>query len=526
MQRRSFLKSLAGAGAASAGALVAGRTSLAAPWPTSPSALSRRQQGGTLNVAIAGDIRSLEPYGSNLNVWSLVRFQVYDTLFWVDHASSELIPNLGTEWSFEDPTTFAITVRDDVTFHSGAPFTAEDVKFTLDYVIHPDNPTGEFKTRLQNVAAVEVVDPTHLRILLKVADASIPSVLSGFYILSREDTDVTTGQPNGTGPFTFVEWKQNDSITVERNPNYWVSGRPSLERVVLKVIPEAETRIASLQSGQVDFISDLALQDVPRLEDQSDTIVALSPPANNFWHIYLNMRQPPFDNVKVRQAVLHAFDRESYVSEFAAGHGKVTNTPLFDGHWAYNADVVGLYPYDLERAAQLLAEAGYPGGQGLEFEFIYPPGYPDFRNGSILIQAAMAELGAQVEVSELELATWSSKIVTEYDFDAAFDLGGGGTADPAAVYGASVFLTPSETNFLGLTEEMIPEYTALIKEGAATTDQTARVPIYHQLQQIWAENVPDLIVAHRAVAYAMASRVQGFEAPSHGRVRLDTVTIG
>lgn len=516
--RRTLLKG-AGAGlltlpAASRGGLVG-----AAP-------RQLRQDEQTLNVAIAGDIRSLDPYGSNLAVWSLIRFQLYDTLFWIDPETSELIPNLATEWGFDDPTTFLLTLREGVTFHNGAPLTAEDVKFTLDYVRDPNNPTGEFQTRLASVSAVDVVDPLRVRVKLTEANAALPFILSGFFILSHDDSDLVTGPPNGTGPFTYGEWRQNDTFRVERNPNYWQEGRPALAAIVFRVIPEVETRIASLQSGQVDLVVDVDLKDVGRLQGESEIEVAITPPANDYWHAYLNLRRPPFDNLQVRQAVLHAFDRATFTHEFAAGLAEPTNTPLFDGHWAYNPAVADAYPFDMERAAELLAEGGYPGGEGLAFTFIYPPGYPDFRNGSLIMQAAMTELGATVELQELELATWSSKIVTEFDFDIAWDIGGGGTNDPGALYGSSVFLTPSPTNFCGLTEEMLPEYSQLIKEGNATTDQAARIPIYHQIQEIWTANVPDLLFAHRSVAHAHASRVQGFAAPSHGRLRLDEVSIG
>lgn len=507
---------------------VTGTTLVGAALLASPMSLrdaSGQASGGILNVGNQGDIRSLDPYGSNLSVWSLIRWNIYDTLFWVDAGTGDLTPNLATEWSFSAPTTLAITLRDDVSFHSGVPFTADDVKFTIDYVIDPDTATGEFKTRLATLESVEVVDPTHVLFHLTEPNASLPFVLSGYFILCKDDLEtIVSGPPNGTGAFSFGEWKQNDSLSIQRFDEYWDTVA-TLDGVVFKVIPEAETRIASLKSGQIDFIADVDLMDVPELQGTSGIAVSVTPPSNGFWHIYMNNRKAPFDNAKVRQAVVTAFDRQTFIDAFAAGLANVTNTPLYSENWAYNPDVASMYAFDMDRAAELLVEAGYPKGEGLEFTFIYPPGYPDFKNGSLIMQAALTELGAKVDVQEVELATWSQMIVTDADYDIAWDLGGGGISDPGVVYGSSVFLTPSPDNFLGLTEEMMPEYAELIRQGNATTDQEARKEIYLQVQQLWADAIPDIIVAHRSVAYAATDAVQGFSPSVSGRVKFNSVSL-
>jgi peptide/nickel transport system substrate-binding protein len=176
------------------------------------------------------------------------------------------------------------------------------------------------------------------------------------------------------------------------------------------------------------------------------------------------------------------------------GLARVTNTPIDPTNFAYNAEVDQMYGYDPARAAELLAEAGYANGEGLEFEIIYPVGLDEYKTISEFFQSQMADLGVTVKITAMELAAWSNKIVKERDYQIAFDGRGVALTEPATPYNDASFTKPDPTNFDGFFQDIIPGYLDLINEGLAETDPARRTEIYTELQRLWAENLPGIIL--------------------------------
>jgi peptide/nickel transport system substrate-binding protein len=212
------------------------------------------------------------------------------------------------------------------------------------------------------------------------------------------------------------------------------------------------------------------------------------------WIFYLNLTAPPFDNPLIRQAILYGFNRQQYIEQFMNGLARVTNTPIAPTNFAYNADVETMYPFDPERAAALLTDAGHPNGEGLEIEIIYPVGVEEYKTISEFFQAQMADLGVTVKITAIELAAWSNKIVKERDYQIAFDGRGISVFEPATPYNDTTFTKPDEANFNGFFPDTIPGYLDLIEEGVAETNQARRTEIYNELQRLWAENLPGIIL--------------------------------
>ena len=467
--------------------------------------------GGTLIFGTNGDTKTLDPHVSQLWVWQNIRFQIFERLL-IEDAAGELQPWLATDYTWVDDTTLDMTLRDDVFFHNGEKFTAADVEYTFNRILNPDLPS-EMRPRLETVEELEIIDDTHIRLHLKEPNSVLPFELSAIDIISKSvpEEEIPTN-PVGTGPFKFVEWRPNEYLKLARNDDYYIEGLPYLDEIVYRPMPDPQSRIAALLAGDIDVDFAVAAKDVARLATSDGIAVTVNREgAGGMWMMYLNLRQPPFDNKLVRQALLYAFDREAYNRDFLSGLSRVTNTPLSPNNWAYNAEVDQMYPYDKERALELLAEAGYPNGEGLEIEIIYPVGLEEYKTASEFFQATMQELGVEVTVTGMELAAWSNKIIKEQTFQIALDGRGITAGDPALAYTDFTFIKPHPDNFDGFTEEMIPGYLDLINEGRSITDRERRTEIYQQLQLMWAEELPGWILLANPDIYVMRDWVKGYE---------------
>jgi peptide/nickel transport system substrate-binding protein len=323
--------------------------------------------------------------------------------------------------------------------------------------------------------------------------------------------DLAKANPIGSGPFKFVDWVPNDRITLARNDSYWDQSRfPSLDGIVFHPVTELQTRISQLLAGDVDMVYDFSLQEVPRMQADSRAVVNLVPPSDQMFVSYFNMRKPPFDSAFARQAVAWSLDRQGFIDGFLAGNGRVSYGPFTPAHWAYNPAIESNFGYNPDMVASLLEQAGYAGGKGFEFTMLVPTGYPEFKQISTLIQATFASIGSQPNIEEVEIAQWSDRLNKTHEFDMAVDYPPRGTADPALTYGAGNMFPPTAVNTCGLGADTVPQYTALLKQGATSTDQASRKTTYGQVQELWNQFLAGAVWMHRATAHATTPAVQGF----------------
>jgi peptide/nickel transport system substrate-binding protein len=481
--------------------------------PTAAPAQAAAKPSGTLTVSQSVDINTLHPWLGTLNVWKVIKTDVYDQLSYQDPNTFEFKPKLAQSFEWTDNnTSLLVTIPSGVTFHNGEKLTAEDVKFTLDSILDPQ--VGSWlRGFISPIKEVQVVDETHLKLKTdSVQNQLIPAFTYVDIVPKSGGTDLAKKNPVGSGPFKFVEWVPNDRIVVERNDKYWDQSRmPNVERIVFKPVTELQTRLSQLLAGNVDLVYDFALQEVPRMQADRRVAVTLNPPAEQSFCCYLNLRKPPFDKVEMRQAIGWALDREAFFKNFQAGIGSpIGNSPFTDKNWAYEPKTAEAYKYNPDTVGQLMEKAGYPKGQGLDFSFLVPSGYPEFKQIATILQATFAGLGYQPPIEEVEIAQWSARLNQSRDFFAAPDYPGRGTADPALTYSAGLLYPPTAANVGGLTSEMIPGYADAIRDGATTTDQAKRKEAYSKTQMLWVEYLPGPIFGHRSAAHAGIPGVKNF----------------
>jgi peptide/nickel transport system substrate-binding protein len=490
-------------------AALTGAGLVALPGPVARVAVAQDEPkpGGTLNVGVAAELKVLDPHITTLAAYATtLRFTIFETLVEADEEGN-YIPSLAESWELaDDGMSLTLNLAQNAKFHNGKEFTAEDVVFTVNRIKDPAL-SSQFAPQVQNVSEVEAAGEYTAILRFTAPTPAILDYLLNVQIVTEQDIDGIGELPIGTGPFQFAEWVLNDHITVRRFPDYRVEGLPYLDEIVFRPVLDADTRLTNLQAGSLDLVEQPGAKDAARIEDDPNLQLIVTPPTSKYDNIQINTQNPLMAEAKVRQALSFAFDRESYVRDILYGFGTPAVCPFPRSNWAYDAAICDPYlAFDLEKAAQLLEEAGHPGGQGLEgIEILSPLGYPELKAAAVLLQANLAALGITATVTELEIAAWVDRIATAPDYVITTDTYGYGDVDPSTFFTRDN-LHP-DTNIHQFRDE---EYARLVQEGASTVDEAKRKEIYAQIQQILMDQMPGYLIAHKQDLFAAKQNVQGF----------------
>jgi ABC-type transport system substrate-binding protein len=486
-------------GAALAVLFVAG-TLAVLPGSTAGLAAAER----TLVVAVDANPSSLDIQDAQTFLTGLVLgIHVYDRLF--EQSPQGLKPGLAERWETSaDGKSWTFHLRRGVKFHDGTPLTARSVKESIDRVMDPALKLRQ-ASKFAGVTAVEVVGEHAVRIATSRPLGALPGNLShqaGGAIQSP--AAARAGKfPVGTGPFKFVEYVPDERLVLEANRDYW-GGAPGIDRLVFRMVPEARTRLALLQSGGAHVIYNVAPNELEGL--RKDASIHVEAPPSAGWRIYgFNTQKKPFTDVRVRQALNHAVDREAIVKNVFRGVGHAADSPFGPGMFGYAPTLK--YAFDPARAKKLLAEAGYPNGFKTTM-VVSPSEVSSGAEVAAAVQAYLQQVGVQAEIVSLEQATWLAELTKplEQNRIEIFQYQYGG-ADPDAlrlVLHSQEW--PPRRNAAFYKNERLDR---LFEEGAATVDQAKRAEIYRQIQRIVMEDAPWLFISDWAHADAWRASVQG-----------------
>ncbi|MEP4196371.1 MAG: ABC transporter substrate-binding protein [Aliishimia sp.] len=314
-----------------------------------------------------------------------------------------VVPGLAKSWEIsDDGTVYTFKLRTGVSFHDGSAMDAEDVKFSLDRARAEDS-TNAQKALFAGIADVTIVDPATVKVTLNGPNGNFLFNMAwgDAVIVAPESIENIKQQPVGTGAFTFTEWVQGDKITLTRNADYW-GDAPALEKATFKFISDPTAAFAAVMAEDVDVFTGFpAPENLPQFEaDPRFQVLVGSTEGETI--LSTNNKQPPFDDVKVRQALAHAIDRQSIIDGAMFGYGTPIGTHFAPHNPAY-VDLKSGSNYDPEKAKQLLSEAGY--GDGFETTLHLPP--PSYaRRGGEIIAAQLAEVGIKAEIINVEWAQW------------------------------------------------------------------------------------------------------------------------
>ncbi len=470
--------------------------------------------GGKLRAIVVDDPKSLDIHLTQLAQSRNVMESIYDTLTYLDAADPAFTTKgrLAKEWTFTEPTKLDMKLQEGVTFHEGQDFTADDVKWTIEYVKNPDTASPNAAI-LDQIDSVEVLDPLTVRLNLKNPWPALPQNLTTIQIYSKSATkESITTKPNGTGPFVWKEWIPGQRITITKNPNYWIPGRPYLDEIEFRPIKEKATSLSVMEAGDAEVFFTPELKDKETIDGDASLKSVISLLNDAGYVMYMNNSRPPMNSQSLRAACSYALDRRTYFEAFLSSQGEKNTSPWAKQHWAYNPINDDAFEYDLDRAKSLLEEGGIKDGKGadgkqISLNLVYPAGYPEWKQGSEMFQAAMSELGIDVKVEELELATWIDRIVTTDQYDLSWDYHFQRAVDPAWTLSLAFFYPPVAGNISRYKDEKMVE---LITQGGSELDQEQRKKAYFAFQERWNEIVPGLIIGEFVLYHAVAKSVEGF----------------
>ena len=475
--------------------------------------VSQADANGRLVFSLGGEVSILNPILSTDTTSSAVEGTIFSGLTRINE-KLEVIPDLARSWKIsKDGKVWTFYLRRDVKWHDGQAFTARDVVFTFNAILNPkvnsvrrgdymiDGRPIKFKA-LDKYTVQAVLPAPFAPFLVRSGMSIIPQ-----HLLAGKDINTAefNRKPVGTGPFMFKEWMTGDHLTVVRNSNYYL-GQPKLAAIIFKIIPDANARLVALEAGEVDEAG-IPPKDYKRMKCLQG-INVFDYDSLVYTYLGFNLAKPKFADKKVRQALAYATNKQQLISLIFKGLASPAYAPSAPISWAYS-DKVAKYPYDPEKARQLLKEAG---AESLEFTILTNQGNKEREKAAVILQQQYKKVGVKVKIRIME---WSAllKIVNapkkDKDFDAVL-MGWSLGLDPDAYTIWHSSQNPRGFNFIGYNN---PQADKLVLLGRTTMDRAKRQKIYAKLWEIIADDQPYVFLWYPKSIAGVSERVGGLSEP-------------
>jgi peptide/nickel transport system substrate-binding protein len=461
------------------------------------------KRGGTLVVAANADPGSLNTAITTAGGTHYVADHIYNGLVGLDDQLNP-IPELAASWQItEGGRVYTFKLQPNVKWHDNRPFTSADVKFTFEEVLLKFH--SRTKAGLEEVlAGIDAPTPDTVvfrfkqpygPLLQRLDVVEAPIIAKHIYEGKNVQQDPANLRPVGTGPFKFVEYVRGDHVTLERNPNYFRTGLPYLDKVIFRVIPDTNTATLALERGEVDYISSVNGSDIERLIKNTDLKLAkgFGGGGGSLCQNVLIpnlMKESPFKKLEVRQAFYQALDRQFILDRVYFGQGDISTGPISrQMTWAYSADVKS-YPYNVAAANQLLDRAGYPrAADGNRFTVVFTHAASFARLGEAM-REQLKQVGINLQLESMEVNAANEKVFIKKEFDLGVASYCNGT-DPEIgvkrVYVSNNIGPVLFSNGAGYRNERVDQ---IFDQAAASTDRATRVRLYAELQKILTDEVP------------------------------------
>jgi peptide/nickel transport system substrate-binding protein len=483
----------------------------------------RGQSRSTVVVGLGGETDSLDMVTSagGGGITRQTVFMVFDTLVRVDPLTGRLEPRLATSWRAVNPTTYLFVLRRGVRFHNGEEFNAESVKFTIDLIIDPKI-SSFLKSRLVFVERVEIVDSHTVRIITRQPDVLLPTSVADVPIYPHRyyqqvGTRGFSTNPVGTGAFRFVRWDKGVRIVFERFGAYW--GKQSqIDELVVRPFVESATRLGALQAGEIDVAVNVPPDDAERLRQRGYQIAWA--PVGLAMVLGFNAKEDsPLRDRRVREAINYAIDKETLVKKIMLGFGRVLNGQLV-GPDAFGYDPnLRAYPYDPQRARQLLAQAGFANGFSIVMENSEGR-YTKSREIGEAIVGQLAQVGIKVEMRMLEFATFTRKLLFDHTAAPMYYVGW--------VYFPSMDADAVLRHYATGSPFKIwsnPRYDDLFGRQRAELDRSKRLDLIRQASGVLRQDAPGVFLFQGPGIYALSRKVKGFKATADEAIDYSRISV-
>jgi peptide/nickel transport system substrate-binding protein len=455
--------------------------------------------GGSLTVAINAEPPVLDPTASTSQEIARIMYDNVLQGLVKFNPKGEIVPSLAESWKISPGgLTYTFVLRRNVKFHNGSDFTAADVVAKLERARNPQS-GHTHPEYYRDVTKVET--PNAGTVVIKLKQPNSEFLMN----LARPDSiigpkgriDEQKTQPIGTGPFRFVTWERGVGVRLERFGQYYVRGRPYLERATFRFLPDQNTQLAALRAGDLDVLgygvipeNALAVQQDPNLKIITGTSTAEIT-------VGMNNSRPPFDDVRVRRAMQHAINKDELVRGVMMGFGTKIGSHRSPAEWCY-VDTSGVYQPDQARARALLSEAGFGPNNPLTFTFTLAAPYPYERRIGEAISAQLARVGVNARLEVVEWATWLSRVFRGADYQMTI-IGHSEPNDIEIYANPNYYFRYNSTRF----QQTLAEYQRL-------NDTTRACNLMKDLQRMLAEDAVNVWVMNAPYIAAMRRNVMGW----------------
>jgi peptide/nickel transport system substrate-binding protein len=492
---------------AAASTPVAASTPAAASTPVSASAGAAIKRGGVLKVALNQEANTIDPHKSRDIAGTQIKSMVYSQLMKYGR-DLQIVPDLALRYDNPDPTTYVFSLRQGVKFHDGADLTADDVVASYERVLDPSIGSPDY-VFLKGIASVTARDASTVEFKLSAPQATfLPAIaLTGQYIAQKAKIQANVDFETvlvGTGPFKFTSRTPGVETRVDRNPNYFVPGQPYLDGISYRPIFDDPARMNALKSGDVDLATYVTWAAMSEF-DQNPQLALQSQKAGGYVQIDLRVDQAPLNDVRVRQAISYAIDRDALIKTATSGRGQACfGGPIPAWMWAYDKDLENLYRYDPAKAKQLLQDAG---AQGATIELTtWPIDTELFGRPSVVVATYLKQVGLNAVLKPVSNAEWAqARAAGTYQGLVNGNLYS--IPDPDFVG----TLWEKGSNITTANRFSDPEIDGWIQQARTLTDQAQRKALYDQVQAKAMDQVPTIILFYREQGDGTQKDVQGYQ---------------
>ena len=444
---------------------------------------------------------------------SNVANQIFEGLTWVND-EGEIVPALAESWEIsDDGTEYTFKLREGVVFHNGMPFTAQDVVASWEAGKEPSN---AYAYNAEKATSVEVIDDYTVKMTTEAPDPLfLRSTLSKDWAMIPADYYNEVGlegiekNPVGTGPFKFVEWVKGDRIALEAFADYWDEGLPKVAKLTFRPIPEESTRIAAVQTGEIHIANRLPADEAQRLLGTENVKVVRYPSDRVYYISFNNLSSgigTPIENQLVRQAFNYAIDREAIIDALFNGYADLSTGYITPGNLGYN-DSLEPYPYDPDKAKDLLAEAGYP--DGFEIGMACPTGaYTNFEQVCEAVGGYLNEVGVTFEGGEIQFMESGQYWDLEANKELPPLFGDSWSTTDGEAYNRLQGALGADASYAAWNTPELQDY---IDRIGSTVDDEERGKLYSELHQIMYDDPPFVYLYEPNTFEAINSAVQNYK---------------
>ena len=450
--------------------------------------------GGSVVFGMTQDLASLDPHTDTDAGTRDVVFNLYEGL--VKPASDgSLVPAVASEYHIsDDAKVYTFTLRDGITFHDGTPVTVEDVKYSIDRSAEIQGESSAFSM----LSDVVIKDDKTIEVVLKEGYSEFLSTLT-LAIIPKSNADPAKN-PIGTGPFKFVSYTPGQNLILEKYDGYWQEDLPHLDQVEFKFTPDVDTAFMELQAGTIDILRYLTAAQAKTLSSDFNVVEGSM---NLVQGMFLNSAYEPLSNVKVRQALCYAINRQEINDFLFEGKSHILGSHMIPNmSMYYEPKAETVYTYDQEKAKELLAEAGY--ADGFDLVITVPSSYSQHVDTAQIIVDELSKIGVRATINQVEWSTWLSDVYKGGKFEATV-IGFDGTLAPNDWLGK--YESSSSKNFLHYSNA---EYDKIYNEAYNTVDETKKAELYKEAQMILAEDAASVYIQDPVNLVAVNKKFSGY----------------